>query len=61
MSDHFDSPRAVADQGHEASGRPCGDRRGRGIPGLAARQLYDGSDRGRRRRPNRDLATTWTC
>jgi hypothetical protein len=44
--------------GHEARGRPCGDRRGRGIPGLAPRQLYDRSDRGGRRRPNRDLAVS---
>jgi predicted SnoaL-like aldol condensation-catalyzing enzyme len=41
--------------GDEACRRPSGDRRGRGIPGLAACQLYDRSNRGRRRRPNRDL------
>ena len=42
--------------GDEACGRPSGNRRGRGIPRFAASQLYDRSDRRRRRRPNRDLA-----
>ena len=42
--------------GDEACGRSSGNRRGRGIPRFAASQLYDWSDRRRRRRPNRDLA-----